>query len=101
VNQGVLAKLNRREQEIYESSLFYPVFQQKYLTSYQYDTNTYPKLLNTFPKIVAIEETRRMQFLSRVSEIIRRYGTISVPVLTTMVVCEKRGCFLAKVLKSR
>ncbi len=99
VNRKVLAKLNNREIETYESKLFCPIFQQKYLVSYQYDANTYPKLLNTFPKIVAIEEARRKKFLSCISKIVERHQTITLPVLTTMIVCEKKESFLTKVLK--
>lgn len=100
VNQGVLSKLNGRELEIYRSDLFYPVFQKKYLVLYKYDEYTYPKLLNTFPKIVAVEEKKREKFLSRISEIVKQHKTITLPVLTTMITCEKRSSFLDKVLRS-
>ncbi|MEK9185933.1 MAG: class I SAM-dependent methyltransferase [Patescibacteria group bacterium] len=94
VNEGVLSKLNRREQEIVANPLFYPVFLRKYLTTYSYDDQTYPKLLNTFPKIVEIEEEKRSRFLERIAEIIKRHGKISVPVLTTLIICQGKNCFL-------
>lgn len=100
VNRGVLAKLNRREQEIGQSSLFYTVFLQKYLTNCQYNEQTYPKLLNTFPKVVEIEDAKRKAFLSHVSSVVRHFGTISVPVLTTLIVCKKRSSFLETVGES-
>lgn len=97
VNEGVLSKLNRREQEIAKNSLFYPVFLRKYLITYNYDDQTYPKLLNTFPKIVEVEEEKRLKFFAHVSEIIKRDGKISVPVLTTLIICKGRKFFLEAV----
>jgi protein-L-isoaspartate O-methyltransferase len=94
VNQGVLAKLSRREQEIGENSLFNKVFLRRYLTRYNYDADTYPKLLNTYPKVIAVEDSRRKAFLSRLSDIIREHRTISVPVLTSVIVCKVRESLL-------
>lgn len=95
VNKGVLTKLNRREQEVISSPLFHPVFLRKYLTTYNYDEQTYPKLLNTFPKIVEVEEEKRLKFLEHISEIIKRHRKISVPVLTTLIICQKRATSLS------
>lgn len=97
VNDGVLSKLNRREQEVVANPLFYPVFLRKYLTTYKYDGETYPKLLNTFPKVVEVENEKRLKFLERISKIVKRHGKISVPVLTTLIVCQKRKHFLETV----
>lgn len=94
VNDGVLSKLNRREQEVVANSLFYPVFLRKYLSNYNYDDQTYPKLLNTFPKIVEVEEKKRLRFLERISKIVKRQGTIPVPVLTTLIICQRKSYFL-------
>lgn len=94
VNEGVLSKLNRREQEVVANPLFCPIFLRKYLTTYNYDDQTYPKLLNTFPKIVEVEEEKRLRFLKRIAEIIKRHGKISVPILTTLIVCQRRNYFL-------
>lgn len=94
VNEGVLSKLNRREQEIVQNPLFYPIFFKKYLTTYNYDDQTYPQLLNTFPKIVEVEEKKRLKFFAHISEIVKQYGKISVPVLTTLVICKERKFFL-------
>lgn len=99
VNKGVLSKLNSREQEVVANPLFYPIFLRKYLTAYNYDDQTYPKLLNTFPKIVEAEEGKRLKFFGRVSGIVKRHGKISVPVLTTMIICQKRGSFLKTLAK--
>lgn len=101
VNEGVLSKLNRREQEVVSTLLFYPVFLNKYLTLYNYDSQTYPKLLNTFPKIVEIEKEKRLKFFKRISEIVKQHGKISVPVLTTLIVCRKRSYFLKAVANSK
>lgn len=94
VNEGVLSKLHRREQEVVQNPLLYTVALRKYYTAYKYNTETYPKLLNTFPKIVEVEEGQRQKFFARISEIVGKYGTISVPVLTTLIVCKKRSGFL-------
>ena len=91
VNKETLAKLNHREQEVIANPLFRQVFLKKYSTTYNYDDQTYPKLLNTFPKIAQVEESKRSKFFEHISEIIKKYGTISVPVLTTLIICQKRG----------
>jgi len=90
INEKVLSKLRKREQEVFESSLFVPVFQKRYLVSYNYDHITYPQLLNTFPQIIDLEPKEKDNFLSSISETIKKFGIISVPVLTTLVVCKKR-----------
>jgi protein-L-isoaspartate O-methyltransferase len=94
VNEGVLTKLHRREQEVVQNLLLYTVSLRKYFTVYNYNAETYPKLLNTFPKIVEVPEEKRQKFFERISEIVGKYGTISVPVLTTLIVCKKRSGFL-------
>jgi len=94
VNEGVLAKLHRREQEVIQNPLFYTVALRKYYTVYNYNAETYPKLLNTFPKIAEVPEEQRRKFFARISEIVRRYGTIAVPVLTILLICKKREDFL-------
>ena len=92
-----MSKLNRREQEVVANPLFYPIFLRKYLTTYNYDDQTYPKLLNTFPKIVEIEDEKRLRFLGHISEIVKRHGKVSVPVLTTLIICQRRNGFLEAV----
>lgn len=94
INEGVLSKLNRREQEVVANPLFYPFFMRKYLMTYNYDEETYPKLLNTFPKVVQVEPEKRQKFLDRISTIVKQHGTITVPVLTTLIICQKRSNFL-------
>jgi protein-L-isoaspartate O-methyltransferase len=100
VNKGVLSKLNRREREITENPLFYPVFLRKYLTTYNYDWETFPKLLNTFPKVVEVEEARRHKFFLRISEIVKEHGKIAMPVLSTLIICKGRKHFLEILSKS-
>jgi len=94
INEGVLSKLNQREREVVENPIFWPIFLRRYLTTYNYDSQTYSKLLNTFPKIIEIEKEKRQKFLEHISGIIKQYGKISVPVLTTLIVCQKRLDFL-------
>lgn len=94
VNEGGLSKLCRREQEVVQNPLLYTVGIRKYYTAYNYNAETYPKLLNTFPKIVEVEDGQRQRFFARISEIVEKHGTISVPVLTTLIVCKKRSDFL-------
>lgn len=99
VNEAVLSKLNRREKEVGQNNLFYTVFLKKYLTIYNYDHQTYPKLLNTFPVIIEVEEARRQEFLDHISKVIQQYGKISVPILTTLIICKRRNYFLEMVSK--
>lgn len=94
VNEGVLAKLHRREQEVVQNPLLYTIALRKYYTVYNYNAETYPKLLNTFPKVVEVPEEQRKKFFARISEIVGRHGTIAVPVLTTLIVCKKKSGFL-------
>ena len=94
VNEGVLSKLNSREQEVVQNPIFYPVFLRKYLITYNYDDQTYPKLLNTYPKIIEVDEQKRLRFFKRISEVVKRHGKISVPVLTTLIICKRRDYFL-------
>jgi cyclopropane fatty-acyl-phospholipid synthase-like methyltransferase len=99
VNVSVLDKLNSREKEIHASDLFYIHFLRKYITVYNYDAETYPKLLNTFPKIIKTDEKRRQEFLLRVGEIVKKYGKISIPLLTTLIICKKKNHFLDSIGK--
>jgi len=97
VNASVLSKLNGREKEIHDSDLFYIHFLRKYVTLCNYDAETYPKLLNTFPKIIKTDEKRRKEFLSRIGEVVKKYGKISIPLLTTLIICKKKGFFLKSI----
>lgn len=94
VNKGVLSKLHRREQEVVQNLLLYTVALRKYYTAYNYNAETYPKLLNTFSKIAEVSDEKRQKFFERISEIVSKHGTISVPVLTTLIICKKRSSFL-------
>lgn len=101
VNAGVLSKLNGREQEVVASPLFTTVLLKKYYSLYNYDKDTYPKLLNTYPKIVRVDEVRRLEFLERISEVVKKHGGISVPVLTTLIICKQRQYFLEQMENSQ
>jgi hypothetical protein len=74
---------------------------RKYLIEYNYNAETYPKFLNTFPKVVLIDETRRLRFLKRISEVVARHGKISVPVLTSLIICRRKDYLLQAVADSR
>jgi len=100
VNEGVLAKLNGREKELFDNPLFYVFYSRKYLTVYNYDAETYPKLLNTFPKITEIDDEKKKVFFDRVAEVVRRHGKISVPVLTTLIVCKRKDSFFSQMVDS-
>ncbi len=100
VNSGVFNKLNGRELEIFGSDMFYLYFLRKYVTVYNYDKETYPMLLNTFPKIIRVEKERREKFLKRVGEIVEKHGTLSVPVLTTLLITKKKDVFLDEIGKA-
>lgn len=100
VNNGVLSKLNRREQEVVGNPLFYPVFLKQYLNTYNYNDQTYSKLLNTFPKIIGAEEEKRKKFLEHISKIVKRHGKISVPVMTTLIICQRKKDFLEALANS-
>jgi len=101
VNEKVFSVMTRREQRIIQNPLFYPVFMRKYLIKYNYNAETYPKLLNTFPKVIAVKEEQRVKFLKRISEIVAKHRKISVPVLTSLIICQKRNYFLQAVANSR
>lgn len=99
VNLGVFNKLNGRELEIVGSDMFYLYFLRKYVTVYNYDKETYPMLLNTFPKIIKIKKERREKFLKRVEKIVEKHGTLSVPVLTTLLITKKKDVFFDEINK--
>lgn len=90
----------QREERIIQNPLFYPVFMNKYLVKYNYNAETYPKFLNTLPKIIAVEEERRTKFLQQISEVVARHGKISVPVLTSLIICKRKDYFLKAVADS-
>lgn len=94
VNVSALNKLNSREKEIHESDLFYIHFLRKYVTICNYDSKTYPSLLNTFPKIIKVEQKRREDFLNKVGLLVEKYQKISIPLLTTLIICKKRENFI-------
>jgi len=94
VNEMVLSKLHRREQEIVVNESFYTTTLRKYYAVYNYNATTYPKFLNTFPKIAEVESGRKERFLNRIGDIVDAFGSISVPVLTTLLICKKRSGFL-------
>lgn len=97
VNEEVFSVLTRREQRAIQNSLFYPAFMRKYLVEYNYNAETYPKFLNTFPKIVLVDEARRLRFLKRISEVVAEHGKISVHVFTSLIICKRKDYLLQAV----
>lgn len=93
VNEEVFSVLTRREQRVIQNPLFYPAFMRKYLVKYNYNAETYPKFLNTFPKVIAVKEERQTRFLQRISEVVAKHGKISVPVLTSLIICKGKDYF--------
>jgi SAM-dependent methyltransferase len=64
-----------------------------YYTAHGYNGETYPKLLDTFPKVLGIPEESGQGFFAQASEIVEKHGTIVMPVLTTLVVYKKAELF--------
>lgn len=94
VNSSVFEKLNSREREVHENDLFYIHFLRKYITVCNYDSENYQKLLNTFPKIIKVEKERRDEFLKKIGLVVEKYGKISIPLLTTLIICRKKSNFI-------
>ncbi len=90
VNEGVLAKLAGREREIQEDNRFVLWFLKRYMTVYRYDAKSYPALLNTYPKIIKLEESRHKKFLAKVEDVVGIYGSVCVPVQTTLLICRRK-----------
>lgn len=101
VNEDTFSTLVQREREVVQNPLFFPVFLKKYLVEYNYNAQTYPKLLNTFPKVIEVEEQRRLRFLEHISKAVKKYGKISVPILTSLIICKRKDYFLKAVAGSR
>ena len=100
VNEEILSILCRREQRIIQNTLFYPAFMRKYLIEYNYNADTYPKLLNTYPRVMKVEEQKRLRFLKRIAEVVAEYGKISVPVFTSLIICKRKDYLLEAVANS-
>lgn len=90
VNIKSLDTVLKREVEITESGLFYIWFSRRYITNYVYTAEKYAGLLNTFPEIIGLEEGKRNLFLNEIKEIIDKYKTVTVPVMSSLYVCRKK-----------
>ncbi len=100
VNEGVLNKLNGRIAQIAHNPYFNLIFLNRYLTHYNYDEKTYPQLLKTFPKIIDIgDDDKREGFLDEVSKVIAKHKVITVPVLSTLLVSQKKVDFLNQLVR--
>jgi protein-L-isoaspartate O-methyltransferase len=101
VNEAVFSTMTLREQRVIQNSLFYPAFMRKYLVEYSYNAETYSEFLNTFPKVIAVKEEQRVRFLQRISEVVAKHGKISIPVLTSLIICKKKDYLLRALADSR
>ena len=94
VNRGVLDKVIKREQELIQSEYFYISALKRYRTEYQYDSDSYVALLNTYPKIIKLSSEVRNKFLAEIKEVIIKNGNqITIPILTSLYICRKREQF--------
>ncbi len=94
-----LNKLIEREVEISESNLFYITFSQKYITNYVYTGENYARLLNTFPEIIKLEQSKRNSFLSEIRETVDKHKIIHIPVMSSLYICRKKESF-SKIISS-
>lgn len=90
-NERILAKLAVREQEITASERFSIVYFNHYETSHQNDSRTNLALVKSFPDVANAPASLRESFLTRISQIVDKYHSITVPVLTSLYVCGKTG----------
>lgn len=98
VNKMAIDKVDGRLADLISNPNLEPIFLNRYLTIYDYDPETYAKFLATYPKIINLEDGRRNKFLGRVSDAVRNHGgIISVPVLSTVIICRKKTDFLSQV----
>ncbi len=100
VNKIALDKVDGRINAIMTDSALETVFLNRYLVTYTYDEVTYPKFLATYPKIINLDDDRRQPFLRRIAEAINVHGPVTVPVLSTVIVCRKRDDFMQQVANS-
>lgn len=90
INHNALNKLMTREREISESGFFYITSSERYLSKYYFDGDSYAKLLNTFPKIIKLEKSKREAFLEDVKMCIdSKKEKVCVPVLSSLYICRK------------
>jgi ubiquinone/menaquinone biosynthesis C-methylase UbiE len=90
INEKVINKSERRMKEMFDHTKFLVCFSKRYFSLYHYDKTTYPKLLSTFPKISNIDSNRREEFLNEVSVTVARNGNIIVPIMTTLLIAQKK-----------
>ena len=99
VNSNVIAKLTKRIGELVANPEFQVVYLSEYATAYEYDEDTYPKLLNTFPKIINIADTKQKDnFLREVSTVVAEHGKIVVPILSTLIVLQFKEDFIRTII---
>lgn len=100
VNKIALEKVDGRINVIMTDPALETVFLNRYLVTYTYDEVTYPKFLATYPKIINLDDERREPFLRRIAEVIKAHGPVTIPVLSTVIVCRKREDFMQQVTNS-
>ncbi|MCL2860261.1 MAG: class I SAM-dependent methyltransferase [Oscillospiraceae bacterium] len=99
VNSNVIAKLTKRIGELVANPEFQVVYLNEYVTAYEYDKDTYPKLLNTFPKIINIaNKEQKDKFLKEVSAVVAEHSKITVPILSTLIVLQFKEDFIRTII---
>ena len=97
VNQSALRKVDSRVNSIVSDHRLETIFLKRYLSVYRYNAVTYPKFLATYPKIINLDDARREKFLKEISATVDKFGEISVPILSTAIICCKKSDFLRKI----
>ncbi len=90
VNERVFRKVELRIKEMLDCTDFFVYSLNRYFSLYHYDKTTYPKFLNTYPKIINTDKSRREVFLNEVGEVISKFGKITLPVMTTLLITQKK-----------
>jgi SAM-dependent methyltransferase len=90
-NTQILAKLSAWEQEIQSSGKFFIMSLARYLSRHDFDRGRYLSLLGSFSNLTDLSPSVREAFLTRILQIIDKYQSITVPVLTSLYICAKTG----------
>ncbi|MBU1013572.1 MAG: hypothetical protein KKG99_11240 [Bacteroidetes bacterium] len=91
VNTRVFYKVEQRMIEILNQPDLVMCFMKRYYSLYHYDKVSYPEFLNTYPKINSIDKCRRDAFLRDVGETIQKFKEITVPIMTIVLIMQKRN----------
>ncbi len=90
VNERAQLKVDTREEEIKSDDRFALIAKKEYESHYQHDAESFCNLLMTYPVIEGLGQERRKRFLDAMAEVVRKHGSITVPVKTVMFICKKK-----------